>query len=228
MGASSCFQPEEDSQPSVTNRRRKSHQGDDIIRYMYFCYPSPDGGCLSELTVRTKDDRPTDRVLIESLKKEYNSLRPYYVRLRSLRGFSAIRLARVCATVISFRGANTDMCQFKYYVMIDSKIPKAVDWKWPDPTKCDWESTGGLDDLIDDSGLSQLMLHLWMQQCHTDKKENTLENEKEGWVTLLIMSFKDKTRTIPLHTSGAPPPLGLRDWPRHNTLSIALESTEIR
>jgi hypothetical protein len=126
-GALSCFQTGEYIQRSVTNRRRKSHQGDDVIRYMYFSYPSPDGRCLSELTVRTKDDRPTDRVLIESLKKEYNSLRPYYMRLRSLRGFSAIRLARVCATVISFRGANTDMCQFKYYVMIDSKIPKAVD-----------------------------------------------------------------------------------------------------
>jgi hypothetical protein len=109
-GTSSDFQAGEYIQPSVANRRRSSHQGDDAIRFMYICYPSLNGRCLSELTVRTKDDRPTDRVLIESLKREYNSLRPYYVRLRTLRSFSTIRLARVSATTLLLCNADTDAC----------------------------------------------------------------------------------------------------------------------
>jgi hypothetical protein len=96
-GVSSSSQVEDYGQPSVTNRRHKSHQGDDVIRFMYICFPSSNGICLSELTVRTKEDRRTDRVLIKRLKKEYNFLRPYYVRLRTLRDFSTIRLARVSA-----------------------------------------------------------------------------------------------------------------------------------
>ncbi|OWY42215.1 asparagine synthetase [Alternaria alternata] len=186
-GVSSSSRFEDYGQPSVTNRCHKSHQGDDVIRFI------------------TKDDRPTDRVLIESLKKEYNSLRPYYVRLRALRDFSTIRLAR-----------------FKYYSTTRSKAPKAVDWKWPDPAKCDWETVSGLEEPIDDSGLAQLMLHLWIEGCRTEnKKATTPEKEKEAWLTLLIMKFKDKTQTIPLHTSNAPPPLGLQNWPRHITLFLS-------
>jgi hypothetical protein len=109
-GASSCFQPGEYGQSSVTNRHRKSLQGDDVIRFMYICYPSPSGRYLSELTVRTKDNRPTDRVLIESLEKEYNSLCPYQVRLRTLRGFSTIRLARVGVIALLLSGADTNAC----------------------------------------------------------------------------------------------------------------------
>jgi hypothetical protein len=66
------------------------------------------------------------------------------------------------------------------------------------------------------------MLHLWIKECRTENKKATApEKEKEAWLTLLIMKFKDKTRTIPLHTSNAPPPLGLRDWPRHITLFLS-------
>jgi hypothetical protein len=109
-GVSSTFQAGDYGQPSVANRRRNTHQGNDAIRFMYICYPSSNGRCLSELTVRTKDDRPTDRLLIESLKKEYNSLRPDYVRLRTLRGFSTIRLARVSVTILLSCNADTDAC----------------------------------------------------------------------------------------------------------------------
>ncbi|KAH6849563.1 hypothetical protein B0T12DRAFT_418499 [Alternaria alternata] len=204
-GTSSGLQAREYGQPSVVNRRRSNHQRNDAIRFMYICYPSSNGRCLSELTVRTKDDRPTDRVLIEGLKREYNSLRPYYVRLRTLRDFSTIRLAR-----------------FNYYSTTSSKAPKAVDWKWPDPAKCDWETTGGPDEPIDETGLAQLMLHLWVEECRTrNKKATASEEEKEGWLTRLSMKFMDETRTIPIHTSNAPPPLGLRYWPRHITLFLS-------
>jgi hypothetical protein len=77
---------------------------------MYICHPSSNGRCLSEVTIRTKDDRPTDRVLIESLKKEYNFLRPYHVRLRTLRDFSAIRLAPVSAIILLLCDADADAC----------------------------------------------------------------------------------------------------------------------
>lgn len=107
--ASSCFYAEGYGQPSVTNRRRKSHEEDDAISYMYFCCPSSKGRCLSEMTIRTKDDRLTDAALIEKLKIEYCSLRPFPLRLRNLRGFSRIRLARVSTIDASLRDADTDL-----------------------------------------------------------------------------------------------------------------------
>lgn len=81
---------------------------------------------------------------------------------------------------------------------------------------------GETDESIGDVGLAQLMLHIWIKECRTeDKKATAPENEREGWFTWLIMKFKDETRTIPLYTRDAPPPLGLRHWPRHIELFMS-------
>lgn len=109
-GVSSSFQVGDYGQASATNRRHKSHQEDDVIRFIYICFPSSNGRWLGELPIRTKEDRRTDRVLIKRLKEVYNSLRPYHERLRTLRDFSTIRLARVSAIIPLLYDADTDAC----------------------------------------------------------------------------------------------------------------------
>jgi len=83
----------------VTLRGRGKDQAErPLKRFLYMCYPTSNDRLLGEWTVSTEEERPTDKVLIGSIKEEYLSLRPPLMRLKCLRNFSAIRLARVSVT----------------------------------------------------------------------------------------------------------------------------------
>jgi len=96
-----------------------------------------------------------------------------------------------------------------------------IEWKWPDKKTDDWENSDASDDSIGDSGLAKLMLHLWTRECGTGTQvAPTPEQQKEGWLTQLILKYKDASHTLPLNTSNVSPPFNMPHWPKSFTLFL--------
>jgi hypothetical protein len=184
---------------------RNRHKKDEKLRYLYICYPDASTRPLDQMTVSTESEPLTDKVLIEQTKKEYFSIRPHTTRLKNLRGFSEIRLARVrVLNSRSFHSLQADKRQFEYYCTPKTNKPTEISWKWPKQGNEHWEFGTNSGDAIDEAGLAKYMLHIWNESCQTAAIQTT---RKAGLADLFLM-YSDRSLSLPMSNAGnGQPPL---------------------
>lgn len=95
VGLSSSLSTSRPEPGVATQRHSHGDRLDPTQKFLYCCYPSKSDRNLDQVTVSSVHLAPTDKELIGDIKKQYLSGLSHLTRLKSLRGFSAIRLARV-------------------------------------------------------------------------------------------------------------------------------------
>ena len=87
----------QDDYKALTNSTKIDQKaGEKFPRYLIVCFPTGLRRVVHHIEITQASKLVTDAAIISQIRTRYEGMRSWWARSRDLRGFSGIRLARVC------------------------------------------------------------------------------------------------------------------------------------